>query len=530
MKKISLLFLVLSGLVFGQYPTQSFRVFPSVITQSEPVIAISKTDTNLLFISAVTINTATAFKSEGVYVSTDGGISWFGTDTCRGANIQNHAGDPGTIITPSGRLILTHNGLVFPGLFSHYSDDLGKTWSSAYTISPLTVEDKSTSIIDDEPSSPYYGRLYAVYVNMIQPYPVLVATSTNSGSSWTTPVKINPTPPSRSSGGSIVTDTDGTVFVSWAGVIAQAPFTEDYVGFAKSTDGGASWSVNPSVYDANGINGVLTVKSGIRVNGLPRLAIDKSNSPHKGRIYIVTTEKNLSPAGTDPDVILHYSDDKGNTWSSGIRVNQDVFNNGRIQYFPAIDVDDQGGVNIIFCDDRNTSSDSSEVFLARSVDGGITWNETLLSDHRFKPVPIIGGASNYQGDNITLMSSGRRLYAVWMDNSSGLYQLWMRIIQLEPTSVSDETNESVQDYTVVSNYPNPFNPETTISFNLKQAGDVTLRIFDALGREVETQLHKMTVSGSAKIPFNAGTLPSGAYFYQVISGSQQLSGKMMLIR
>ena len=50
-------------------------------------------------------------------------------------------------------------------------------------------------------------------------------------------------------------------------------------------------------------------------------------------IYIVTSQKNLSPAGSDPDIILRKSTDGGQTWSSGIRVNQDALNNGKYSIF-----------------------------------------------------------------------------------------------------------------------------------------------------------------------------------------------------
>ena len=103
---------------------------------------------------------------------------------------------------------------------------------------------------------------------------------------------------------------------------------------------------------------------------LPRIAVDLSNTSSRGTIYIVTSQKNLSPAGSDPDIILRKSTDGGQSWSSGIRVNQDALNNGKYQFFPGITVDDFGGVNIIFYDDRNTTSDSSGVFLARSTDTG----------------------------------------------------------------------------------------------------------------------------------------------------------------
>ena len=153
------------------------------------------------------------------------------------------------------------------------------------------------------------------------------------------------------------------------------------VGFASSTNGGANWSVIENAFPMNGIVGILTSKQSIRVNGLPRMAVDLSNTLTRGNIYIVTSQKNLSPAGSDPDIVLRKSTDGGLSWSNGIRVNQDVLNNGKTQFFSGITVDDFGGVNVIFYDDRNTSSDSSGVFLARSTTVSYTHlraHETVL--------------------------------------------------------------------------------------------------------------------------------------------------------
>ncbi len=140
-------------------------------------------------------------------------------------------------------------------------------------------------------------------------------------------------------------------------------------------DGGNTWQVTEKAFQVNGIQGMLAEKQNIRVNGLPRIAIDKSGNERDGWIYIITAEKNYGAAGNDPDIILHKSTDKGQSWSGPIRVNQDEFNNGKIQYFPAITIDKFGGLNILYYDDRLTTSDSTGVFLSRSTDGGITFKD-----------------------------------------------------------------------------------------------------------------------------------------------------------
>ncbi|MEO8230807.1 MAG: T9SS type A sorting domain-containing protein [Ignavibacteriota bacterium] len=522
----------ITGLLIAQSNQTNFRIYPSSVTQTEPNVAVSKTNPSLFFVSGVTINTANGFKSEGVYISTNGGTNWFGSDTCYGQSIINHGGDPGVSITSDNRLVLTHIGEVFPGVYSHYSDDFGATWSSAFTITSYQTDDKGTSFIDDNISSPYYGRIYSAFVKLLAPFPVFISYSVNKAESWTVPIAINPSPPQRCIGPSLEIDANGKIFMSWAAVTTQPPFIEDYVGFGTSTDGGVTWNISNNIFNANGIFGTLPSKGGIRVNGLPRLAIDKSNGARNGWLYIVTTDKNISPAGSDPDIILHRSTDAGQKWSSGIRVNQDAVNNGKIQYFPAVDVDNTGAINIIYYDDRNTSSDSAEVYYSKSTDGGDTWTDNVLSDHRFKPKPVFGGSSNYQGDYISLISNGNKLHAYWMDDFSGIYQIWSKIIDI-PTSVDEDGNKIIEDsYSLSNNYPNPFNPSTSIEFYIPNSSYVSVKIYDITGKEIAVLVNDFINAGTHKINFDAANynLASGIYFYRLQTNQFTQTKPMMLLK
>lgn len=518
MKLINLIILFsLTHNYYAQIGQNSFRIFPSATTQTEPVIAIGKTTPQIFFASAVTINTTNAFRSEGVYVSTNFGISWFGSDTCKGQSIINHGGDPGVAVTSNNRLVLTHIGLVFPGIYSHYSDDLGATWSNAVTITNQQTDDKGATAIDDNINSQYFGRIYTAFVALVSPYPVLVSYSDNNGESWSIPKVINNQPAARSMGPTIAIHKNGKIFVAWASISTQPPFIEDYINLAVSSDGGNSWDVNNNIFNVNGILGTFPQKSNIRVNGLPRIAIDKSNGFRDGWLYIVTTEKNNFPAGSDPDIILYRSSNSGLSWFTGIRVNQDDFNNGKIQYFPAIDVDQYGGINVIYYDDRNTSSDSAEIFLSRSTDGGDSWTDRVISDHRFKPKPIIGGSSNYQGDYISLISNEKKLYALWMDDYSGIYQIWLKIIDLQPTDLNEKFIYSNSNFELRQNYPNPFNTSTTIEFSLAKSSTVKLNVYDIIGSKVASLFNAIAEPGITRIIFEPKKylLNSGIYLYKL---------------
>lgn len=508
----------------------NFRLHPGNVNQTEVFIVQSPLDDNLLFSSCNTLSFIPFFISEGIYISHDGGYSWKGSDTCSGKPIEFHGGDPGITIDRNGTFILTRLGRApFVGLFSHYSTDQGLSWSSQKAISTDDLE-RASLTSDNDPSSPYYGRSYAAWVKFAYPYPLMFAYTDNGAQSWSNPAPVN-NPPQRSAGGDMDIGPDGEVYACWAGVTSVSPFREIHVGFAVSTTGGTSWNVTENAFAVNGITGILREKDSIRVNGLPSIAVDTTNGPRKGWIYIVTGQKNLAPAGSDPDIILNRSTDGGKTWTPGIRVNQDPVNNGKIQYFPAIHVDQYGGIDIIYYDDRFTSSDSSGVMLARSLDGGNTWHEYLISDRNFKPRTIGGLGQGYQGDNIDLTSTGERILPVWMDNRTGVYQIWT-----VPVSFSDVSSEqeplSELYFNLFQNQPNPFTDQTTITIQMKKPARFSLSIYDITGHPVTT------LSGEGRNPGifrftirkegEGYTLRPGLYFYQLMVDGQISTRKMVV--
>lgn len=503
----------------------NFRIYPSSVTQTEVFVTHHPANANILFSSANTINLASGFISEGIYISTDGGISWKGNDTCAGAPLLFHRGDPGIVIDKDGRFILTRLGFQ-DGLFSHVSNDQGKTWSTQRTIASER-QDRASLITDSRSSSPYYGRTYTAFVELLPPFPLKVSSTPDGGASWTAPIAIN-NPLQRSQGAELSTGADSTLFAVWSGVLSQSPYTEDFIGFARSNDGGNTWNVSENSIDVNGIQGVLASKASIRVNGLPRMDVDRTNGLRRGWIYIVTAQKNLSPAGSDPDIIMYRSTNNGSTWSSGKRITSDLLNNGKIQFFPAIHVDAGGGVNVIYYDDRNTSSDSAGVFLSRSTDGGETWKDFLVSDHHFRPQSIGGLGQGYQGDNIALTSVNGVLIPLWMDNSSGIYQIWTARIPIS-TLVSVKQQSSLpKEFRFEQNFPNPFNPSTTFSFTVPFQQHISMSVFDLLGREIATLINKKLPEGEQRIVFTApAEMSSGVYIYKLIAGGGVYSGKMV---
>lgn len=513
----------------------NFRVYPGKMDQTEVFIAKSPLDEKILFAACNTlIFNPSFFISEGIYISTDGGFTWTGNDTCTGTPIAFHGGDPGITIDKNGTFILTRMGRSpFIGLYSHYSLDNGQTWSSQKVISTDDLERAAVST-DLNPVSPFFGRTYATWVKFALPFPLMFAYTDDGAKTWANPITVN-NPSSRSAGGDIAMGPGGEVYVCWAGVQDVTPFKEILVGFASSFNGGINWNVTESAFPVSGINGGLADKGGIRVNGLPTIACDTTQGPRRGWIYIVSGQRGLLPAGSDPDIILNRSTDGGQTWSQAIRVNQDLLNNGKIQYFPSMHIDKYGAINIIFYDDRNTTSDSAGVFLARSVNGGDTWTEFEISDHNYKPVPIGGLGQGYQGDNIDLSSTSTGLIPVWMDNSSGVYQIWT--VPIDFTDINDIGELQQPDsHGSLKIYPNPFKNSTKITFSMTSPSMVSLKIYDILGNELTELIQDKRHPGNHTIDFDPSaftgpnSIKDGVYIIKLSLHDRVESNKMILIR
>ncbi len=98
------------------------------------------------------------------------------------------------------------------------------------------------------------------------------------------------------------------------------------------------------------------------------------------------------------------------------------------------------------------------------------------------------------------------------------------------TGINQDNNQIPLAYGLMQNFPNPFNPSTVIKYQIAKEGHVTLKIFDALGREVETLVDMEQPAGNYSFNFNFQRLASGIYFYRLKSGNFSDSKKMILLK
>ena len=80
------------------------------------------------------------------------------------------------------------------------------------------------------------------------------------------------------------------------------------------------------------------------------------------------------------------------------------------------------------------------------------------------------------------------------------------------------------------NYPNPFNPQTTVTFQVPESGQIRLAVYDVLGREVALLHDGNIAAGRHEVTFRADAMPSGTYFARMVTGSGVHTRPMILIK
>jgi hypothetical protein len=413
----------------------NYRILPATnTTQSELSIDIHPLNGNILFASANATNWPfSTIWGTGVYWTTNAGTNWTGFNN---PPFGTNYGDPSSAIGTNGYF---YEGYISGtgGMGVATSTNNGANWTTS-TVSAMSSDDKNHLMVDKKVGSPYENRLYNTWTDFnggANNNQVVVKYSTNFGTSWSalTDLSSSLAPGSHAQGCNVQTGPNGEVYVTFA-IYDGWPGGEDAIGFAKSTDGGTTWT-KARVYSAVnfGIRGNLKPTS-IRVSSFPSMSVDRSGGANNGNIYIVWPQINVAPAGTDPDIVCLKSTDNGVTWVGPVRVNDDALSNGKEQYYPWCTVDQTSGqLNVVWYDNRNTTSDSTGVFMARSVDGGLTFENFQVSDANFRPKPISGLASGYQGDYIGIAAANNKAYPFWADDRTGNYQAWITEVTFGPS-------------------------------------------------------------------------------------------------
>lgn len=449
LKNIKPIRTVTADKTYTVYP--NIRVWPnSGMTQSEVHIAVNPNNPNILLggSNAANNSSTVSYVNQGFYVTTNGGQTWYGSDSLPGIPSGYYRSDPVVAFDQYGNMYF--NTLEYSStagdLVTLKSTNNGLTWPIKVAVpNPGPDEDKNWVAIDVNPASPYYGYIYTAYTEFGSTDPnyrkLEFSRSTDGGLTFSAPVNMSGTSGYLHQGVNLAVGTNGDVVAAFTHY-PTSTLTTSHVAFAKSTDGGLTWTQQLVVQNINDIRGNLT-KGGnsIRVNSFPYIAVDHSNGPRRGWIYITYAARPAT--GQPPDVYLIKSTNFGATWSAPVKVNSEPAN--RDQWFPAIAVDPaDGSVNIVYYDSRNyPNNDSTEVYLSRSLDGGNTWEDIKVSDRAHLPRAIAGLASGYQGDYIGITAKNGVVWPFWNDNRLGYHQAFTAkvfFIQINHTKLPNTEN------------------------------------------------------------------------------------------
>ncbi|HKJ81522.1 MAG TPA: T9SS type A sorting domain-containing protein, partial [Ignavibacteriaceae bacterium] len=200
--------------------------------------------------------------------------------------------------------------------------------------------------------------------------------------------------------------------------------------------------------------------------------------------------------------------------------------------------------------------------IKKTKDGGETWTIVNGLD-KCSPLFIchvqgadsaylIGGNRNFMGyanggsaytlndgETWTAIDTGDYAYPVFISPNIGwcgsfgenkIYKSSDIIINSITSVKEDIKSGKINSFSLEQNFPNPFNPSTTIRYSVKQSSNVNITILNAIGQVVTTLLNEEKSPGEYQVNFNASSLPSGVYFYRIKAGEYTSVKKMVLMK
>ena len=287
-------------------------------------------------------------------------------------------------------------------------------------------DDKEMLAVDNNPASPYYGRLYVVWTDFTDGH-IYATYSDNGGGSWATPVDV--------SGHDLVNGAwpavdpvTGAVYVAWTHWDAYPAGPID-VELARSTDGGDTWTpltnpmdnkTNPRDATASTTCGRPALHGNIRYFPYPQIAVDHNSNLH----VVYSYDPDGYGVGDVVNIYYRRSTDGGATWETERRLNDDW--TWRDQFSPALAVGETGVVGVFWYDRRLDSANLNyDRYMTLSRDGGVTFEANQRISDASSPVVIDPHlATCYHGDYDGAAAGGGNFYTVWGDDRRGDADVW----------------------------------------------------------------------------------------------------------
>ena len=486
---------------------------------------------------AVTGSSIYAGTSSGVYLSTDNGATWTAKNTgISGVTVVS------LLITATEFFAGTNGAGVY------LSTNGGTTWTAKNT--GLTNTSVWSLVLSG--SNLFAGTIGGG-----------VFLSTNSGSSWT----------AMNTGLTVLSSTPNIEALAISGTYILAGFRGN--GVFLSIDNGSNWTpwntglaINgaffpllisgTNVFVANAYGGVWRRPLLDLVAPTPPLGMVVTDSSSK--TITIKWRKNTEADFLRYRVYLATSSNptsKVDSTTGGISDTSKTLTgltNGTRYYARVTAVDSAGNesgysneVNAVPADRLAPAAPQNLIVLdSTSTKVGIRWRKNADADFlRYRiyrgtsPAPTTKVDSTTGGiadtsRTFTGLTNGTRYYLrVTAVDSSGNESAYSNQVNAAPNAalaVDDLLSQIPTEYSLLQNFPNPFNPSTTIAFDLPSSAHVRLRIFDLLGREVASLVNEELSAGKHQAQWNASKMSSGVYFYRIEAGQFVAVRKLVLLK
>lgn len=470
MKITTLLLLLLANINFAQTNPHKNITIGTSNEPNEPTIAMHPKNSNILLAGSNIYN---------LYVSEDGGKTWKEKELKSTFGVW---GDPVIIPDTAGNFYFFHlsnpaDGNWIDRIVCQKSTDNGKSWSNgSFTgLNGTKAQDKHWAIVDKRTNYIYVTWTQFDLYDSKDPKDksvILFSMSKDEGKTWTPPKKINEIDgdcvdsDNTTEGAVPAIGPDGEVYVAWAGPAGLV--------FDRSLDGGETWLDKDILIDKMPTGWDYKVPGIYRSNGLPVTLCDLSGGANHGTIYVNWTDQRNG--ADDTDVWLAKSTDKGNTWSAPIRVNNDGENNQQFLTWMAVD-QTNGYLYFVFYDRRGLEGTLTNVYMARSTDGGKTFINFKINDKAFYPNEGI-----FFGDYNNIVAKGDVIRPIWTELNDSRLSIKTAII---------DTTAIISDGMVIpsetdSSSTNPPDPNKLyVSFKIHAKTKLTLFIFNEQGKKAK---------------------------------------------
>jgi len=481
---------------------------------NEPSIAIDPTNPDKMVIGWRQFNTVSnSFRQAGYAYTTDGGETW----TFPGViNPGVFRSDPVLAADADGNIF--YNSLTVSG--NDFYCDVYKmaTGTTDWADSTYALGGDKQWMAIDQNEGTGQGNIYAFWTSSYSIcYPDFFTRSSDGGDSYEDCVSI----PGEPQWGTLVTASDGTLYV--AGL--------SYYGFIVSrstTAQNGDWPVTWDPYTVVDLDGTTSVGVGPNPEGLlgqTWIGVDNSDGPYSGNVYVlcsVERDSNFDPS----DVMFARSTDGGLTWDDPVRVNQDL-SISNWQWFGTMSVAPDGRIDVVWLDTRdNPGTYLSSLYYSYSIDGGETFSENERVSESFDP-HLGWPQQDKMGDYFHMISDLDYAHLAWANTLNGEQDVYYT--RVNPWFVGVDENKTGSRLPVTV-FPNPAKNEIKVIYQIEKTGDVEIRLFNVLGKEVYSRLETNLKTEQQHLFINTSFLNEGIYFLHVSSGNHSAVEKIVVAR